>query len=108
MAVDALDDWIARLGIDDCRSFGDDPTKTFTPWRGRHALTRVSRESGGVIPYLIEYDRSVDLDAIFTAKHLAARHDAVVGQIRRVVTDGRHITSIVVDLDGRDMTLPLP
>lgn len=31
VAVEALDEWIARLAIDDCQSFGDDPTKTFTP-----------------------------------------------------------------------------
>ena len=108
VAVEDLDPWIARLGLLDCREFGGDPTKTFTPWHGRHAATAASRQSGGVLPYLIEYDPSVDLDAIFAGKHRSAGHVVDAGTIRRVVTDGRRIDRVTIDVAGVEQVLPLP
>ena len=81
---------------------------TFTPWHGRHAGTTVSRQSCGVLPYLVEYDRSVDLDAIFAVKHQDAGHTVAAGPIRRIVSDGRHIDQVTIDVAGVEQILPLP
>lgn len=108
IAVDVFEDDVERLGLTDVRPFGDDPERTFTPWRGRLAGTTSSRASGGVVPYLIAYDETVDLEAIFSAKHDRARHDVRVGPLREINTDGREIRSVVIEIDGSDVPLPLP
>ena len=108
VAVEELDAWVARLRLADCREFGGDPAKTFTPWHGRLAGTTASRQSGGLLPYLIEYDPSVDLDAVFAAKHRVAGHAADVGAIRSIMTDGKRIDRVSIGVAGVEHILPLP
>lgn len=71
--------------------------KTFTPWRGRLAGISESRASGCVIPYLIEYDLSVEVNEIFRTKHEVARHDVQVGTVALIRTDGEKITQVAIE-----------
>lgn len=100
----------------------------FTQWWGEHAGASESATARGFLPYFIRYETD-GLNELFEKKRIAARHDVSVGTISRVVvgpdperlerwlgatfaevhvdSDSTGIASVAIEVDGRQVVVPL-